>query len=74
MILKNAVQPRMDTDGHGYQTFARNNEITQQASLTQIQKSVCIRVHPWLMISSSVFNCRIQDNPDMNTIPPQPRT
>ena len=39
----------MDTDGHGYQAFAQNNEFTWQVSLTQSQKSVSIRVHPWLI-------------------------
>ena len=56
---KDEIQPRMDTDGHGYQAFGRNNEFTQQLSLAQSQKSVFICVHPWLRTSSLVFNCGI---------------
>jgi hypothetical protein len=28
LILKNAVQPRMDTDGHGYQALPVNQRLT----------------------------------------------
>ena len=54
--LENAVQPRMDTDGHGCQALAKNQRLTQQVNETLGPKSVFIRVHPWFMTSLSSFN------------------
>ncbi len=55
-ILENVVQPRMDTDGHGYQAVARNRRLTQEVNENRSPKSVFIRVHPWLMIFSADSN------------------
>jgi hypothetical protein len=89
-----AVEPRIDTDGHGYRAFAEDPRLTQKVSQTRSPKSVLlshrilagcanflplqrfdtstlqrlslrlcraesIRVHPWLMTSSSDSNCGI---------------
>ena len=56
---ENAIQPRIDTDGHGYQAVAQKPRLTQKVSQTRSLKSVFIRVHPWLMTSSSDSNCGI---------------
>ena len=45
----------MDTDEHGYQAIARASEFVRKVHPGPGQKSVCIRVHPWLMIPSPVF-------------------
>ena len=55
--LENAVQPRMDTDGHGYQAVAQNRRLTQEVSEKRGPKSVFIRVNRWLMIFSADSNC-----------------
>ena len=55
--LKNAVQPRMDTDGRGYQAFAWNDPFTQRVSWIQFPKTVSIGVHPWFMTSFAVLTC-----------------
>ena len=41
--LENTVEPRIDTDGHGYQAFARNPRLTRKVSQTRSPKSVLIR-------------------------------
>jgi len=50
MTLKNAIQPRMNTDGHGYQALAQSCQFTREVSEKRGSKSVFIRVHPWFMI------------------------
>jgi hypothetical protein len=43
LILKNAVQPRMDADGHGYQAFTENQWFTRTVNKKHLPKSVFIR-------------------------------
>ena len=57
--LENAVQPRMGTDGHGYQALAGGKRLTRMVNEARNPKSVFIRVNPWLMISLSDSNCGI---------------
>jgi len=57
--LKTAVQPRMDTDGHGYQGLAEQASFTQRVNEKSGSKSVFIGVHPWFMNSLFHFNCGI---------------
>jgi hypothetical protein len=57
------IHPRKNsstTDGHRYQAVAEKQRHTQRVSKTLSPKSVCIRVHPWFMTSSSNSNCGIQ--------------
>ena len=56
MNLKNAVQPLMDTDGHGYQALVEGEWFTRRVNEARNPKSVFIRVNPWLMIVLSNFN------------------
>jgi hypothetical protein len=49
-----AVQPRMNTDGHGYQDFTENQRFTGTVNQLRFPKSVSIRVHPWLMTACPV--------------------
>jgi hypothetical protein len=59
--LEKAIQPRMDTDGHGYQGLAEELKITRRMNELPVWKSVVIRGHPWFMTSLADFNCRFQD-------------
>jgi hypothetical protein len=52
--LKNAVQPRMDADGHGSQAFAATHRSTRWVNKKRRSKSVFIHVHPWLINDSFV--------------------
>jgi hypothetical protein len=56
VILKNAVQPRINTDGHGYQAFTENQRFPRRENKLRLPKSVFIRVHLWLMTASSDSN------------------
>jgi hypothetical protein len=56
-ILKTAVQPRMDTDGHGYDAIAKTRRFTWQVKDKPVSKSVFIRAHPWLKTVLSNANC-----------------
>ena len=46
VILKNAVQPRINTDGHGYQAFTENQRFTRRVNKIAFRNrclSACIR-------------------------------
>jgi hypothetical protein len=47
--LEKAVQPRMNTDGHGYQELAEEQPITRKGNGLPGWKTVFIRGHPWFM-------------------------
>jgi general secretion pathway protein G len=53
MNLEKALQPRMDTDGHGYQEFATDRQAAQKPGGFLTLNSVFIRVHPWLKTPES---------------------
>jgi hypothetical protein len=42
-LEKTEVQPRMDLDGHGYQTVAESRQFTWLVKEIQVSKSVFIR-------------------------------
>jgi len=49
MNLKNAVQPRMDTDGHGLRTGYVDERLHPIGEPFIVFPSVFIRVHPWFL-------------------------
>jgi len=57
--LKTAVQPRMDTDGHGYQRLAEPEGCTWRVKAISASESVFIGVHPWFTFSPPQPNCGI---------------
>jgi hypothetical protein len=72
LILKNAVRPRMDTDGHGYQAYTKNQRFTRSVNKKRLPKSVFIRVHPWLMTALSDSNYGIEV--EQSLVTPAPAT
>src|SRR5207245_4827677 len=46
---KNAVQPRMDRDGHGLKTGCVNERLDSIGEPFIVSPSVFIRVHPWFL-------------------------
>ena len=59
MNLKNAVKPRMDKDGHGYQGVALAVGFIRRVNVKRNFRSVFIRVYPWFRIPLSHANCGI---------------
>jgi hypothetical protein len=59
IILKTAVQPRMETDGHGYKLFLTKVLLHPAGEANSDLKIVFIRVYPWFIVSLCVFNCGI---------------
>ena len=53
LILKNAVQPRINTDGHEYQAFTENQRFTRRVNLLRLRKPVFIH-------SSVVNDCFVR--------------
>jgi hypothetical protein len=58
MNLKSAIEPRMDTDAHGYKGVVQKVSFTRKVKQISGLKSVfiCCQAevgHPWLMISLS---------------------
>ena len=47
-ILKAAVEPRIDTDGHGYQELDYIDRFTRKVTSVDSHLSVLIRVYLWL--------------------------
>jgi len=60
--LKNAVQPRMDTDVHGLKTDCFDERLHPIAEPLILFPSVFIRVHPWfLQVQVPDFGLRWKD-------------
>ena len=49
-ILKAAVEPRIDTDGHGYQELDNIDRFTRKVTSVDSHLSVLIRVNPCLSV------------------------
>jgi hypothetical protein len=57
MNPKNAVQPRMNTDGHECRAVVKNGWFTRWVKEISARQSVFMCVHPWLTFPSADFNC-----------------
>jgi len=55
VCLKGEIEPRMDTDGHGYAAMTQTLQWESEAGESPASESVFIRVNPWLTTSAPDF-------------------